>query len=160
MIQLDCGFLSICHSPKLVRPSSTDHCRGPNVVTAPRGAQTQFHSVSTTWFGPRWYNQSMLTLRPKTSFGKYTGYTFFGFLILSSIFGLLIYSGQRGGEYYFSNLYLAIPFTSAVILAMTTFFLGLYSTIKQKERSILVFLFTIIGLLILLFISAEIIFPH
>jgi hypothetical protein len=40
------------------------------------------------------------------------------------------------------------------------FFTGITSIIKEKERSIVVVLATILGFLVLIFVSGEIISPH
>jgi hypothetical protein len=68
-------------------------------------------------------------------------------------------SGERGGATYFSNLKLAIPFTLAFISGITSFFTGFISFFK-KEKSVLVFLCSAFGFLLLLWAIAEIVFPH
>jgi hypothetical protein len=51
---------------------------------------------------------------------------------------------------------LIIGLTSAIAAFVT----GLISIVKSRERSILVFLAAIIGLLVLIFCLGEVIFPH
>lgn len=82
------------------------------------------------------------------------------FFLLLAVFYLFVAAGQRGGETYFSNLLLAIPITLAGISGIVAFFTGMAAIIKRKERSVFVFLATIIGLLVLFFVLGEIIFPH
>lgn len=83
----------------------------------------------------------------------------FFFLSLATLY-TFIALGQRGGETFFSNLLLAIPGILAAILGTLSFVTGVVAVIKNKERSTLVYLATIIGLLVTLFWLGEIIFPH
>jgi hypothetical protein len=46
------------------------------------------------------------------------------------------------------------------ISGIAAFVTGLISIIKSKERSILVFLVVVVGVLALLFLLGEVIFPH
>jgi len=101
-----------------------------------------------------------ITLTPKTNLGKYSLILIIAFFIFLAIFFLFINLGEKGGDTYFSNLKLTIPFTIAWISAIASFFTGIISILKDKERAVLVFLSTILGFLILLFILAEFLFPH
>jgi len=96
----------------------------------------------------------------KTTLGKWSVGLIIAFVVMFLILNILIWSGQRGGATFFSNLYLAIPGVLSALSAIASFFTGITSIIKDKERSIVVFVATIIGFLVLLFVSAEIIFPH
>ena len=99
-------------------------------------------------------------LLPKTKLGKWSIgliVAFFLFLIIGMI---VVSTGQTGGETIFDNLYISIPMISAVISAIASFFTGIISIIWKKERGILIFISTIIGLLILWFIVGEISVPH
>lgn len=102
----------------------------------------------------------MFSLIPKTNMGRLATRLFAGFIVMFIVFQIMILAGQRGGETFFSNLWLTIPFLSAVICAIAGFIYGSISIIRKKERAIVVFVVTIIGFLVLLFVSAEIIFPH
>ena len=102
----------------------------------------------------------MITFFPKTKLGKFSVGLIVAFLLFLSIFYLMIASGQRGGETFFSNLYLTIPFLLAAISAISSFFTGIIGVFKEKEKSILVFFSIIIGFLVFLFILGEILFPH
>lgn len=99
-------------------------------------------------------------LIPKTTPGKWVTNLVVSFFILFGLFYLAIATGQRGGEGFFDNLFLTIPALLAAICAIVAFFVGLISIIKNEERSVLVFLSTLIGLLVLLWVLAEIMFPH
>jgi len=83
--------------------------------------------------------------------------TLFLFFVL---FQLLVASGQRGGETFFSNLALTIPILLAGISGVSVFITGIIGIIKSKERSVFVFLTTMIGFLVLIFWLGEIVSPH
>lgn len=73
---------------------------------------------------------------------------------------LLVAFGQRGGETFFSN-----PVLSIVALLMGTsgvlaFVTGTISIFRNRERSILVFLSTALGLFVLIFWLGEVLVPH
>jgi hypothetical protein len=97
---------------------------------------------------------------PKTVLGKWSVGLIIVFIVLLALFELLVASGQRGGETFFSNLILTIPMLIAAISGISAFATGLIGVIMSRERSIAVYLATLIGLLVLLFVLGEIIFPH
>lgn len=97
---------------------------------------------------------------PKTIFGKWSVGLIIAFLLLFGLFQLLVASGQRGGATFFANLILAIPGVLMGASGITAFFTGVIGIMKHKERSILVFIATAIGLFILVFILGEFLFPH
>jgi hypothetical protein len=101
-----------------------------------------------------------LRLNPKTRLGKWSILLIAAFIVMFISFQLLAASGQRGGDTFFSNLALSIPIVIAGISGISAFCTGIISIIKSKERSILVFLATLIGLFVLLFVSGEILMPH
>ena len=98
--------------------------------------------------------------KPKTALGKWSVGLIIVFVVLLASFQLLVASGQRGGETFFSNLILTIPMLIAGISGVSAFATGLIGAIQSRERSIAVYLATLIGLLVLLFVLGEIIFPH
>jgi hypothetical protein len=97
---------------------------------------------------------------PKTTLGKWSAGLIIAFIAFIVAFYFLIVSGQRGGETFFSNLALAVPMLIAGISGASAFFTGLTGIITSRERSIVVYLATLTGLLVLIFGLAEIIFPH
>jgi len=97
---------------------------------------------------------------PKTVLGKWAIRLIVVFFILFAVFQVLVAIGQRGGEKFFDNLLLAIPGLLMAITGIGSFFTGIVSVARYKERAFLVFIATLIGLLILLFVLGEIIFPH
>jgi len=97
---------------------------------------------------------------PKTVLGKWAIWLIVVFFILFAVFQILVAIGQRGGEKFFDNLLLAMPGLLMAITGIGSFFTGIVSIVKNKERAALVFVATAVGLLILLFVLGEIIFPH
>jgi len=97
---------------------------------------------------------------PKTTLGKWSVALTVAFIVLFMSFQLLVASGQRGGATFFSNLALSVPMLVAGISGVSAFFTGIISIVKRKERSVLVFMATVIGLFVLIFSLGEIIFPH
>jgi len=96
----------------------------------------------------------------KTLLGKWSVALIIIFILLFVLFQILVASGQRGGDTFFSNLTLAIPGLSMGIAGILAFFTGIISIIVKKERSIFVFLATGAGLFVLIFVLGELIFPH
>ena len=101
-----------------------------------------------------------ITFLPKTNLGKWSVGLLVGFFIFLNVFFMFIDFGERGGATFFSNLKLTIPFCIAAISAIAGFFTGAISIFKNKERSVLVFLSTLLGFLVFLWCCAEILFPH
>lgn len=97
---------------------------------------------------------------PKTRLGKWSVGLIIVFFLLLVTFRLLVASGQKGGATFFSNPVLAIPGLLMGISGVFAFFTGAVSLIKNKERSIFVFLATAMGLLVLIFCLGEILSPH
>ena len=101
-----------------------------------------------------------ITFTPKTYLGKLSVRLIAGFFIFLALFFMFISLGERGGMAYWDNLKLAIPGTAAALCGILSFFTGIVSLIKKKERGIFVYLSTFLGLLILLWCLTEILFPH
>lgn len=98
---------------------------------------------------------------PKTKLGKWSVLLIILFFLMLFVFWVLVgLVGMRGGETFFSNIPLALTGISMAILGISSFFTGIISIIKKKERAVLVFISTVIGLFILWFVSAELLFPH
>jgi hypothetical protein len=101
-----------------------------------------------------------VSILPKTTLGKWSAGLLAALIIFFGAFQLLVVSGQRGGETFFSNLMLTIPMLLAGTSGVLAFVIGLIGTIRSGERSILVFLAMLIGFFVLLFGLGEVIFPH
>ena len=101
-----------------------------------------------------------ITVLPKTSWGKWSVGLVLAFILFFALFVILVASGQRGGETFFSNLLLTVPMFLAGTCGVAAFVTGLIGIIKSKERSILVYLAILIGLYILVFGLGEVLVPH
>ena len=82
------------------------------------------------------------------------------FGVLLAIFALLVAAGQRGGEEFFDNLWLTVPFLGAYLAGVSAFILGVVAMTAFGERSVTVVAATILGLLITAFGVLEVLFPH
>ena len=101
-----------------------------------------------------------ISLRSKTTLGKWSIGLILSLIVFYILFQLLVFSGQRGGETFFSNLALTIPILLAGICGIVAFFVGVIGIIKSKERSVLVFLTTLVGFSVLFFVLGEVLVPH
>jgi hypothetical protein len=98
-------------------------------------------------------------LLPKTALGKWALGLAISFIVLFVLVIILVTTGQEGGETFFSNLYLAVPGLLAVVSGLATFLTGIISIIFMKERALLVFLATAIGLIVIVFMVGDLLFP-
>ena len=96
---------------------------------------------------------------PRTRLGRWSVGLILGFFVLLGVFFLLVSLGERGGQTFFSNLKLTIPMLIAAASAIASLFVGIVAVFK-KERHLLVFLSIAIGLFVLWWCLAEILFPH
>ena len=102
-----------------------------------------------------------MSLLPKTTLGKWSvGLIIAFFLLLATGIAVVSVFKQEGGETFFDNLWISIPMLSAGAAAIAAFFTGALSIWKSKERAVLVFVASLIGLLVLWFVVGEILSPH
>ena len=99
-------------------------------------------------------------LLPTTTAGRWSVALLGGFALGIALFAALVAGGQRGGEQYFGNWWLAAPFTLAVLSAVGAAWTGWVAIINRAERSILVLVATTIGSLVTAFAALEVTFPH
>jgi hypothetical protein len=110
---------------------------------------------------PDIYNKIMrVNFMPKTLLGRWSAGLIAGFFLFLVSFLLLVASGQRGGDTFFSNLVLTVPILLAGTCGVSAFLTGLIGIIRSKERAILVYLAVAIGFFVLFFWLGEILFPH
>ncbi len=106
-------------------------------------------------------------LEPKTKLGKWS----LGLIVAMPI---LLFIGMS----FTNSLYKSVPAGSTILediagrpaLALTmlvgmvagisAFIVGLTAIVRQKERALLVYVATSIGMLLILFLIAEVLFPH
>ena len=96
---------------------------------------------------------------PSTCLGRWSLWLIIAFFLLRLI-QVLVLSGQSGGETFTDNLPLIIPSFASLACAITSFVTGIIGIIWKKERAVLVFISSLIGLLVLLFIIGDITMPH
>jgi hypothetical protein len=101
-----------------------------------------------------------LLFKPSTNLGNWSVGLFGVSTVFFILFFVLVASGQRGGETFFSNLALTVPMLIAAILAVSSFFTGIIGIFRNGERAIIVFISTTLGFLVLTYGLAEILFPH
>ena len=101
-----------------------------------------------------------VNILPKSYLGKWSTGLIAAFVVFFVTFQVLVASGQRGGETFFSNLVLTIPILLAGTSGVLAFLTGLIGAIRNGERSILVFLAMVVGLFVSLFSIGEVVFPH
>jgi hypothetical protein len=99
-------------------------------------------------------------LKPKTTMGKWSTGLIIAFFLFAVVFLILVVSGQRGGDTFFSFTALTIPGLLAGVSAISAMVTGIIGIVRSKERSPLVFLATAIGLCLLIMLVGEILFPH
>ncbi len=96
---------------------------------------------------------------PSSSVGKWAGRLlalsagFFAFF-----FGLVA-TGQRGGETFFSNPALSITILTAAGAAVAAGGVGVIA-LQRHDRSVVVILSIVAGTVVILWVAAEIAFPH
>jgi len=77
-----------------------------------------------------------------------------------AIFWVLVHSGERGGETFFSNPRLSAAILPAGTAGIASFFTGVISIARDKERAVPVFIASVIGFGVLFFVLGEFIHPH
>ena len=102
-----------------------------------------------------------ITLLPKTTLGKWsTGLLVAAFLAFI-VFIIGVALGFRGGDTLdFSNFGPAVPILLAGVFVIASTVTGIIGIVKSKERSIIVFLATALGVFALIFIAGEFLVPH
>jgi hypothetical protein len=101
------------------------------------------------------------TLLPKTTLGKWSIGLIIAAFLLFVVFFIEVASGFHGGDTLdFSNFWPAIPILLAGVSVISSLVTGIIGIVKSKERSILVFLATTLGVFALIFVVGEFLFPH
>ena len=84
--------------------------------------------------------------------------------IIGTLFTNSIYRSIPAGETILADLAarpaLALAMLAGMAAGISAFILGLLGIARQKENALLVYASTVIGALLLIFLAAEILFPH
>lgn len=97
---------------------------------------------------------------PRSNLGKLCCWLGIGSVGAFGIFFALVASGQRGGDTFFSNLWLSIPVLAAAALAISGAVVGSVAVLGRRERAIAVFAVIAFGLFVAAFAAGELVFPH
>lgn len=76
------------------------------------------------------------------------------------IFFALVAAGQRGGDTFFSNPWLASTILTAATSATVAAAVGLIAVFRESERAVVVFAIIALGVAVFLFAVAEVVFSH
>ncbi|MDP3970567.1 MAG: hypothetical protein Q8P90_02605 [bacterium] len=101
-----------------------------------------------------------ISFLPQKKLAKISVGLIVAFFVFLWIFYMFVASGMTGGDTFFSNPQLTIPILAAAISGSLSAIVGIVSIIKEKDRSILVFLSVLFGLFVIFFIQGEIFSPH
>jgi hypothetical protein len=81
-------------------------------------------------------------------------------MVAFGAFAGLVASGQRGGDEFFSNPWLAWTIIAAFGSAILAGAIGLFGMVRRRERSPLVAGSVALGILAAVWVALEIAFPH
>ncbi|MFH1181378.1 MAG: hypothetical protein V1702_00295 [Candidatus Woesearchaeota archaeon] len=98
-----------------------------------------------------------MQILPKTRLGKWSACLLLAFLLLIGVVALVVALGQRGPEF---NPIIGVPMILAMVSGVSAFFTGIISIIKYKERAVIVFITSLIGLYLLFMLVGEFTVPH
>ena len=96
---------------------------------------------------------------PETESGRWAGRLLIVAVLLIGAFSALVASGQRGGDTFFSNLWLSVTILGGAGAALAAGCLGGVA-LRHGDRSAVAILAVVVGALVLLYSAAEIAFPH
>jgi hypothetical protein len=106
-------------------------------------------------------------LMPITTLGKWSVGLILAmpiFFIIGTSFTNSLYQSTPAGDTILKDISarpaLALMMLAGMIAGISAFITGLLTIIRQKENALLVYVSTVIGALLMLFLTAEIIFPH
>ena len=98
---------------------------------------------------------------PKTKIGKWALAFFIVEIVMMIVFyAILAIFNVKGGDSFFSNPELFIPILTAYFAGVAAFILGCIAIIKNKSKSVLIYIITLVTLLTTWYGIAEIAFPH
>ena len=94
-----------------------------------------------------------ITLLPKTTLGKWsTGLIIAAFLMLVVFIIEVVLESRGRVTFDWNGIWPAIPIILAVVFAISSMVIGSIGIVKRKERSILVFVATALGALVVVLV--------
>lgn len=111
-------------------------------------------------------NQTLSWL-PKSKLGKYSVsliIMIFLLFIIGTSFTSSFYRSIPAGDTILEDIKtrpaLAVSMLAGMLAGISSFFTGLTAIIKKKEKAVLVYISTAIGIFLLFFLLGELIYPH
>lgn len=101
-----------------------------------------------------------MRILPQTALGKASLTISIIGVVSFSFMQIMVTSGQTGGEKFTDNLLLAVPGAITAICAVVASLVGTVAIIRRRERSLLTFIVSTVGYLILAFLIGELASPH
>ena len=106
-------------------------------------------------------------ITPKTILGRWSVGLIVAMPILfviGSSFTNSLYKSVPAGETILADIVarpaLALTMLAGMAAGISAFIIGLLAIVRQKEKALLVYVSTVIGALLMLFLIGEIVFPH
>jgi len=106
-------------------------------------------------------------ITPKTTLGKWSVGLIVAMPILfviGSSFTNALYKSVPAGGTILADIAarpaLALTMLAGMVAGISAFIVGLLAIVRQKENALLVYVSTVIGALLMLFLAGEIVFPH
>ena len=93
-----------------------------------------------------------ISILPKTSLGKWSTGMIFAALLMVVVSIIEVVSGSRGGVTFHVTSVWQITNLLVVVFAISSMVIGIIGIVKSKERSILVFVATALGVLVAVFV--------
>jgi hypothetical protein len=101
-----------------------------------------------------------MTHGPSTTAGRWALALLLAFSVALAALIVSSASGQKGGDAFTDNWWLAGPALAAFLTALTALVAGGYAIVAQHDRSPLVILAAAVGAVVVLFVAAELTLRH
>jgi uncharacterized membrane protein len=105
-------------------------------------------------------HRAILHLLPVTRLGWWSAGLLTAFAAFLTALFSPVAAGERGGERFFSNLWLALPLLGAGVSGVLAGVTAGVAIVRRGERAVLVFVVLIVGLIVALFLLGEVASPH
>jgi hypothetical protein len=156
--------LWLCHHARRVQAGGDDNTKPDHSVGLPTG---QMGEGTGSLKKEGSMTKQALRIVPKTSMGRWSVGLIIAMLVLF-LFGSSstnwLYGSVPAGRTIPADIVarpvLALSMLAGMVAGVSAFIVGLLAIIRQKERGLLVYASTLVGLLLLIFLSGEIVSPH